>query len=115
MFKQYFTLSLLTPPAGYAALLIYDYILTFADEVEFIWGRELRTTSVFYLNRITTIGLAATGILNTLSWSSNAVCHILLGYARSSTAFIPQTYVQSMLHSMLNGPYRSLYAAAKAY
>lgn len=52
------------------ALLAYDYFLTFADEVKFIWGRALRTTAVFYLNRATAIGLAATGILDAMSWSN---------------------------------------------
>ena len=43
----------LTKPAG---IFIYDYVLTFAQEVELIWGRKITGAAIlFVLNRYVTL------------------------------------------------------------
>jgi len=70
-------------PANYSqlapvALIIYDYCLTIGSEVRFVWGRKLSAALVFFLNRVTMVGLAVTGILGIVSWSSVEECKGLL-------------------------------------
>ena len=41
-----------------ADVFIYDYVLTFAQEVQLIWGRKITGASVlFWLNRYLTLAL----------------------------------------------------------
>ncbi|KAH9925790.1 uncharacterized protein B0H18DRAFT_367787 [Fomitopsis serialis] len=57
-----------------AALLLFDYLLTFGDEAHFIWGTRMRVAFVFYLNRFTMLATAVLYILGILSWHSLIVC-----------------------------------------
>ena len=51
----YYTRALIRKLAG---LFIYDYVLTFAQEVQLIWGRKITGASVlFWLNRYLTLAL----------------------------------------------------------
>ncbi|KAH9925791.1 uncharacterized protein B0H18DRAFT_954988 [Fomitopsis serialis] len=73
-----------------AALIIYDYCLTIGSEVRFIWGRKLSAAFVFFLNRVTMVGLAVTGILGILSWSSVEDCKGLL---IANEVFLSASYI----------------------
>ncbi|KAH9925808.1 uncharacterized protein B0H18DRAFT_954997 [Fomitopsis serialis] len=72
------------------ALIIYDYCLTIGSEVRFIWGRKLPAAFVFFLNRVTMVGLAVTGILGILSWSSVEDCKGLL---IANEVFLSASYI----------------------
>lgn len=55
-----------------AAILYYDYILTFGDEIQFVWGRKRSSvTLLFFANRYVSILGNIPVILQTFeNWSS---------------------------------------------
>ncbi|KAH9829871.1 uncharacterized protein C8Q71DRAFT_887717 [Rhodofomes roseus] len=77
-----------------AALLIYDCLLTIGSEVRFIWGSKTRAAPVFFLNRVTMVGLAVTGILGMLSWPSTEMStHSCEGILITNEIFITASYI----------------------
>ncbi|KAL4244471.1 hypothetical protein ABKN59_008685 [Abortiporus biennis] len=60
-----------------SVILYYDYLLTFDDEVRYIWGRKGSTLWIFYINRyFSTIALIVSmiGLFPTASLSSETIC-----------------------------------------
>ncbi|KZT70557.1 hypothetical protein DAEQUDRAFT_725070 [Daedalea quercina L-15889] len=57
-----------------AALSLYDYILTFGDEVQYIWGKRLCFASIYHLDRVTMSGCAFLSLLGVMSWYTLVTC-----------------------------------------
>ena len=74
-----------------AALILYDYIITFENEVQLVWRHKAAIVDVlFYLNRYNTLlfGIinAASGYLREQEVSSTRRCH----YVHTYTYFLAE-------------------------
>lgn len=57
------------------ALVLYEYIITFGQEVQFIWGSGATgAIIIFYLNRCVMVGVGIMNALSIINWNANAVC-----------------------------------------
>ncbi|KAI0929483.1 hypothetical protein AcV7_005325 [Taiwanofungus camphoratus] len=58
-----------------SALVLYEYIITFGQEVQFIWGSGATgAIIIFYLNRCVMVGVGIMNALSIINWNANAVC-----------------------------------------
>jgi hypothetical protein len=65
-----------------AAILFFDYILTFDDEVQYFWGRKITYTSaLFYVNRYFALGAYAAVLYS--------MFHTLSDEVKSSLSALP--------------------------
>ncbi|KAH9925816.1 uncharacterized protein B0H18DRAFT_1008520 [Fomitopsis serialis] len=61
--------------AAAAALLVFDYALTFEQEVDYIWSSSnYGYVLVFFANRLAMLGMAVGSVLNMLPWYSTMSC-----------------------------------------
>ncbi|OCH86416.1 hypothetical protein OBBRIDRAFT_797216 [Obba rivulosa] len=61
-----------------SALIVYDHLSTFSDEVEFIWGRKLNSvTLLFYLNRWCIFMWAVATLVD--SWAPLVTLQVCIG------------------------------------
>ncbi|KZT70575.1 hypothetical protein DAEQUDRAFT_725097 [Daedalea quercina L-15889] len=64
--------------AAAAALLVFDYILTFDEEVEFIWSSSNYVyVLLFFANRLAMLGLTVGSIVGMLPWYSGLSCTVI--------------------------------------
>lgn len=52
------------------ALVLYDYIISFGQEVQFIWGGRTSAVVVFYVNRCTMLALSIVNTLMNCPWNT---------------------------------------------
>ncbi|PCH37202.1 hypothetical protein WOLCODRAFT_128223, partial [Wolfiporia cocos MD-104 SS10] len=56
-----------------ASLLLYEYVITIEQEVNFIWSSKAkRSTVIFLVNRCVMLGMAISNIVSIINWSTLA-------------------------------------------
>ncbi|KAI0916181.1 hypothetical protein AcV5_003189 [Taiwanofungus camphoratus] len=56
--------------AAISTLVLYDYIISFGQEVQFIWGGRTSAVVVFYVNRCTMLALSIVNTLMNCPWNT---------------------------------------------
>lgn len=66
-------MSLVTQFAS--VLVLYDYLLTVSDEIQYVWMNKTSTaTVIYYLNRYIIIFMALVDAVGFFPWRTSLVC-----------------------------------------
>ncbi|PCH37186.1 hypothetical protein WOLCODRAFT_28966 [Wolfiporia cocos MD-104 SS10] len=63
--------------AAVATLLLYEYVITFPQEVRLVWRGRVKSATIFILNRFVMLGLAVFSVLEIMSWNTTLSCDVV--------------------------------------